>query len=1006
MCSSPKLCALVVGCLCLIGLPTVSFGASFTRPVSEVPPSSSAVMTHPAIEAVVTPILSTLHSAPGTVCVSGACLQVGPRIASVDSERGFLINLLVEQLLDSSVSLDVLDWNAIAQAEVSLLDFLSVLQTQTGASTTEEVLASNVDLIDIVNATAVAAEADGDLATALTNLVNVLTVGGLDGSTIQLDDLLVVDFPIGSLTDIDVNLFSLLFGSIQLYNYQNVTTTGQAPITLAPADLTLLGLGGLFDGVTGALNLRVQVVEPPVITCGPVGTMAHTSAIRLELDLDNLINLTDSGVVDLGLTGLADVDITVANLTLYVEVARADAEITAIDPIANTVDVDATPSIADVFLGVIDETLFFNRSRTVGSINFATEVTPATIGSLEIDGPLGIGDAAGDLQARSWATDLTTTTGLHFTGAYPETQTAISSADYVTDIVTDLVNNLEVSASGTGLLTVIGLIDAIIGDLLSDVVAPLVNNVIAPPLADVLTDLVDPLLQTLGIHIGEAEVTVFDVGLSSLDCDCDGIPNAAEGLASGRDADGDGVLDYLDLDSDNDGIYDVSEAGGADTNTDGIIDDANDTDGDGIPDSVDIDQAGGTDTDGDGIIDTADTTQNPGENDRDGDGIIDTFDPDADGNGLADSVDEAEGGTALPNGDADSDGLANAIDIDADGDGIPDLIEGQPSMGSLIIPTAANSGDTDGDGIIDAFDADQGGATYAPENTDGTDNPDYLDDDSDNDGAPDIVEGHDMNEDGSINNAERAPTGGDADGDGLDDGFEGEFGAVYLLGDFQNAANGIGTPPADLPNRESDGDMNEPDYRDTGVVLPVELVSFEAVRHGSDVHLRWKTASETNNAGFEVQGREGGSGEWEAIGWVDGQGTTSIPQAYRYEALALDPGTHTFRLKQVDFDGSLSLSPEVNVEVEMVETHVIEPIYPNPFNPHATLRFAVQQAQPIQVELFNMLGQRVQTLLNTQADAGQMHTVAIDGRNLASGLYIVRITGARFVETQTVTLLK
>ncbi len=191
--------------------------------------------------------------------------------------------------------------------------------------------------------------------------------------------------------------------------------------------------------------------------------------------------------------------------------------------------------------------------------------------------------------------------------------------------------------------------------------------------------------------------------------------------------------------------------------------------------------------------------------------------------------------------------------------------------------------------------------------------------------------------------------------------------------------------------------------------LPVELGLFEGTVDGTDVLLRWGTLSETNNAGFEVQHRSldtANKAAWQTLHFVDGFGTTIQPQDYTFRASGLAPGTHVFRLKQLDYDGAFDFSPEVEVIIDLAETYMIEAAYPNPFNPESTMRFAVQQAQHVEVALFNTLGQQVQTLFTGMAEAGQMQQVTIDGSDLPSGMYLVRVVGERFAETQTVTLLK
>ena len=196
----------------------------------------------------------------------------------------------------------------------------------------------------------------------------------------------------------------------------------------------------------------------------------------------------------------------------------------------------------------------------------------------------------------------------------------------------------------------------------------------------------------------------------------------------------------------------------------------------------------------------------------------------------------------------------------------------------------------------------------------------------------------------------------------------------------------------------------------SGIELPVELISFDAVLDGAAVLLRWATASETNNAGFEVQKwsrAEAQEGEhWDLLAFVEGHGTTLEAQQYSYRVTDLDPGKHTFRLKQVDFDGSFEYSLEVEVQAAMPERFVLEPAYPNPFNPQTTIKFAVREAHPVRLALYNMLGRRVAVLYEGIAEAGQIQVVRLNGAALSSGLYVVRLVGREINASRQVTLIK
>ena len=129
--------------------------------------------------------------------------------------------------------------------------------------------------------------------------------------------------------------------------------------------------------------------------------------------------------------------------------------------------------------------------------------------------------------------------------------------------------------------------------------------------------------------------------------------------------------------------------------------------------------------------------------------------------------------------------------------------------------------------------------------------------------------------------------------------------------------------------------------------LPVELVSFTGMARGEDVLLSWETAPEANSAGFSVQHKTGGA--FEEIGFVEGRGTTIEPQAYSFTARALGPGTHSFRLRQVDHDGAVEYSPTVEVSVGLAEGVFAFTAFPNPFSDAATVRFAVATEQEVEV---------------------------------------------------------
>jgi hypothetical protein len=112
--------------------------------------------------------------------------------------------------------------------------------------------------------------------------------------------------------------------------------------------------------------------------------------------------------------------------------------------------------------------------------------------------------------------------------------------------------------------------------------------------------------------------------------------------------------------------------------------------------------------------------------------------------------------------------------------------------------------------------------------------------------------------------------------------------------------------------------------------LPVTLKSFVAKRNRSTVELKWITATEINNTGFEIQ-RQIGTGSWQTVGFVPTQaqgGNSSTDLAYSYNDGNNTKGISNYRVRQVDFDGKYKYSEIRSVRGETQLSKVI--VYPNP----------------------------------------------------------------------------
>lgn len=177
-------------------------------------------------------------------------------------------------------------------------------------------------------------------------------------------------------------------------------------------------------------------------------------------------------------------------------------------------------------------------------------------------------------------------------------------------------------------------------------------------------------------------------------------------------------------------------------------------------------------------------------------------------------------------------------------------------------------------------------------------------------------------------------------------------------------------------------------------VIPVELAGLEAILEHGEVALEWTTLSETNSAGFEVQHRPDGQQEWTDLGFVESKapgGTTSESLSYRFDAGTMPPGTHHFRLEQVDLDGTTTLSRREVVEIEMVRAVRFSEPSPNPVSTVATLSFSVNEPAEARIRLFNILGQRLRTLFDGVPSPGVNQTLRFDTKGLPNGIYFLQL---------------
>lgn len=186
--------------------------------------------------------------------------------------------------------------------------------------------------------------------------------------------------------------------------------------------------------------------------------------------------------------------------------------------------------------------------------------------------------------------------------------------------------------------------------------------------------------------------------------------------------------------------------------------------------------------------------------------------------------------------------------------------------------------------------------------------------------------------------------------------------------------------------------------------LPVELNSFTASSTGNKVELKWNTATEVNNSGFDVE-RKSDNSAWKKVGYIKGSGNSNTVKEYSFKDSPVGDINFQYRLKQIDFNGKITYSDLVSVKIEIPLQYSLEQNYPNPFNPTTNIRFELPEASHVSIKVYNMLGQEVITVLNENMPAGYQN-VTFDASKIASGTYIYRMEAGKYSQVKKMTLLK
>jgi hypothetical protein len=173
--------------------------------------------------------------------------------------------------------------------------------------------------------------------------------------------------------------------------------------------------------------------------------------------------------------------------------------------------------------------------------------------------------------------------------------------------------------------------------------------------------------------------------------------------------------------------------------------------------------------------------------------------------------------------------------------------------------------------------------------------------------------------------------------------------------------------------------------------LPVELVSFIGSYIDNIARLKWTTATEVNNYGFDVEKNvDRKIKDWKRVGFVQGSGSSSVSRTYEFVETNISD-TVEYRLKQIDNDGQFKYSNNIELILKNnTKSFELSQNSPNPFNPTTNVRYSLKQNAHVTLGLYNTLGQLVREVDKGIQNSG-MYTEQVDGNGLSSGVYLLRM---------------
>jgi hypothetical protein len=191
----------------------------------------------------------------------------------------------------------------------------------------------------------------------------------------------------------------------------------------------------------------------------------------------------------------------------------------------------------------------------------------------------------------------------------------------------------------------------------------------------------------------------------------------------------------------------------------------------------------------------------------------------------------------------------------------------------------------------------------------------------------------------------------------------------------------------------------------TNTILPVELLFFNFLAEQRDVKLSWATGWELNNKGFGIE-RSGRTGEWNNIGFIEGNGTTNGQSYYTYTDAGLISGKYRYRLNQVDYNGNNEYHYLANeVIIGKPDRFFLLQNFPNPFNPVTEIYYNLPEDSYTEIKVYDICGREITVLVDGFKTAGY-YSVQFEAANIANGIYFYMLRAGSYSEIKKMILIK